>query len=119
MCRPCRAKAEAAGPTSEQLRGYQQRVADAAKQGGNIIFVAPTGSGKTAVAVAHSVHVLQQEPAARIVFLAPTVPLAQQQTGGWVDGWVGGRVGAPVMLFSLWLVRLACPPSWLGPHPSY
>lgn len=65
-----------------QLRDYQRRVAEAARADGNLILVAPTGAGKTAVAVAHAAYVLERNPAARVLFLAPTMALAQQQTGG-------------------------------------
>lgn len=46
-----------------------------------MILVGPTGSGKTAIVVAHAEAMLRLNPAARVVFLAPTVPLVQQQTG--------------------------------------
>lgn len=45
--------------------------------------MAPTGSGKTDVAVAYAVHVLQRDHSARVVFLAPTVALVEQQAGEW------------------------------------
>lgn len=78
-----RRKAGAAPPPPKSLRTYQQRLLEAAKQGGNWIIVAPTGSGKTDVAVAYAVHVLQRDHSARVVFLAPTVALAEQQAGEW------------------------------------
>lgn len=78
---PCRRKAAMAQPPLKSLRGYQQRLLEAAKQGGNWIIVAPTGSGKTDVAVAYAVHVLQRDHSARVLFLAPTVALAEQQAG--------------------------------------
>lgn len=83
-----RRKAEEAGPTPVELRGYQQRLVEADKAGTNLIFVAPTNSGKTAVAVAHAVHVLEGNPEARVLFLAPTVALATQQAGKAAGCWV-------------------------------
>jgi len=66
-----------------QLRGYQRRLVAAARSGGNFIFVAPTNSGKTAVALEHAAHVLGKDSSARVVFVAPTVALATQQAGEW------------------------------------
>jgi ERCC4-related helicase len=76
------------------LRGYQQRAVQQAAQGSNLILVCPTGSGKTAIAVAHAESVLRRDAAARIVFLAPTVPLVQQQTGGDEPVAYGGQATA-------------------------
>lgn len=79
--RPARSKAEAEGPAPAQLRVYQQRLVQAARGGANLIFVAPTNSGKTAVAKEHSAAVLGSNPQARGVFITPTVALATQQAG--------------------------------------
>ncbi|KAL4856329.1 Endoribonuclease Dicer 1 [Chlorella vulgaris] len=68
------------GPAPKALRGYQQRAVNRAATGDNMILVGPTGSGKTAIAIAHAEAMLRLNPAARVVFLAPTVPLVQQQT---------------------------------------
>ncbi|DBA88746.1 TPA: hypothetical protein ACH3X1_004165 [Trebouxia sp. C0004] len=73
-----------AAPAEEattQLRSYQQRALDHIKGGGNYILVAPTGSGKTRIAVELAGLLLQKTPEAKIVFLATTVALAQQQAG--------------------------------------
>lgn len=78
---PCRRRAGTAPPPPEVLRRYQQRPVAAIAEGHNVIHVAPTGSGKTAVAVAATLHMLQQDHRARIVFLAPSVALAEQQAG--------------------------------------
>ncbi len=50
-------------------------------KGQNHIIVAPTGSGKTRVAVEVAGLLFQRKPSARILFLTPTVALAEQQTG--------------------------------------
>ncbi|KAI7843234.1 hypothetical protein COHA_003068 [Chlorella ohadii] len=76
-----RRKAGTAPPPPEALRRYQQQPVEALMAGRNVIHVAPTGSGKTAVAVAATLCMLQQDHSARIVFLAPSVALAEQQAG--------------------------------------
>lgn len=81
LCPPARRKVEAEGPAPAQLRAYQQRLVEAARGGGNLILVAPTNSGKTAVAKEHAAYVLGGDPQARVVFIAPTVALATQQAG--------------------------------------
>lgn len=91
---PPRQKAAAQGCGPVQPRGYQARFIAVARGGGNFIFVAPTNSGKTLVAQEHAAHVLSRDPAARVVFVAPTVALATQQAGeaagtgavGWLAG---------------------------------
>lgn len=75
------------------MRGYQERVAAAARQGGNLIVVAPTGAGKTLPIVVHTAHVLERDAAARCVFLAPTQALALQQAGAGVGCMRGHRAG--------------------------
>ncbi len=45
----------------------------------NTLVVLPTGMGKTAVAMMLAVQRLKQFPKSKIIFLAPTKPLAQQQ----------------------------------------
>ncbi|KAI7838087.1 hypothetical protein COHA_008096 [Chlorella ohadii] len=78
-----RQKATAQGSGPVQLRGYQRRLVAAARSGGNFIFVAPTNSGKTAVALEHAAHVLGKDSSARVVFVAPTVALATQQAAAF------------------------------------
>jgi ERCC4-related helicase len=80
------------GPAPKALRGYQQRAVNRAATGCNMILVGPTGSGKTAIPVAHAEAMLRLNPAARVVFLAPTVPLVQQQTGKGGDSGQSGYV---------------------------
>lgn len=49
---------------------------------------ATTGAGKTAIPISLSAWLLQHAPSKRIIFLAPTVHLAQQQAG-----WRAGQGG--------------------------
>lgn len=63
------------------LHGYQKRLLDCVGKGGNHIIVAPTGSGKTRVAVEFASLILERKPTACILFLTQTVALAEQQTG--------------------------------------
>ena len=44
-------------------------------------MVMPTGSGKTEVALQHTLHLLKADPGARVVFLVPNNALASQQAG--------------------------------------
>jgi hypothetical protein len=86
----CCRKACGSGSLSEgELRSYQRQIVEEARTGANLIVVAPTGSGKTAIAIAHCAHVLEGDPQRRIVFLAPTVALAQQQAGAPVAPYRG------------------------------
>ena len=45
------------------------------------MMVMPTGSGKTEVALQHTLHLLKADPGARVVFLVPNNALASQQAG--------------------------------------
>ena len=76
-----RAVAKEVGRTNSTLHGYQQQLVECVSNGQNHIIVAPTGSGKTRVAVELAGHLFERKPTARILFLAPTVALAEQQTG--------------------------------------
>ncbi len=67
--------------TNNALHGFQQQLVDCVSKGQNHIIVAPTGSGKTRVAVEVAGLLFQRKPSARILFLTPTVALAEQQTG--------------------------------------
>lgn len=69
------------GRVNTPLHAYQTRLLDCVGKGGNHIIVAPTGSGKTRVAVELAGLVLVRKPTARIFFLTQTVALAEQQTG--------------------------------------
>lgn len=62
------------------LRGFQQKLVQAAKVGNHII-VLPTGTGKTRIVVELAHQMLQANPQSRIVVLTPTTTLAQQQQG--------------------------------------
>lgn len=60
-----------------QPREYQKRIFETCK-GKNCLVVLPTGMGKTLVALMLSIFRLKQFPESRILFLAPTRPLAEQ-----------------------------------------
>ena len=81
-CNACRQiEEQAVHRTNSTLHGYQQQLVDCVSKGQNHIIVAPTGSGKTRVAVEVAGLLFQRKPSARILFLTPTVALAEQQTG--------------------------------------
>ena len=81
-CIACRQMEEQAiDRTNSALHGYQQQLVDCISKGQNHIIVAPTGSGKTCVAVEVAGLLFHRKPSARILFLTPTVALAEQQTG--------------------------------------
>ncbi|KAG7477062.1 hypothetical protein MATL_G00089250 [Megalops atlanticus] len=70
------------GPSVVKLRDYQRELAEPALMGKNTIICAPTGSGKTMVAMEICRHHLEQgteEKKKKVVFLANTIPLCQQQ----------------------------------------
>ncbi|CAH2293986.1 probable ATP-dependent RNA helicase DDX58 [Pelobates cultripes] len=65
-----------------KLRNYQDELAQPAYQGKNTIICAPTGSGKTIVALSICDHHLKSMPAGqkgKVVFLATQVPVCEQQ----------------------------------------
>ncbi|KAK9839243.1 hypothetical protein WJX81_003834 [Elliptochloris bilobata] len=92
--------ARAGAPLKMQLRSYQQRALDRLARGGNLIFVAPTGSGKTLVAVARAAALLRSRPDARVVFLTTTTALAPQQAKEFLNSPVFSSGKARVDFFS-------------------
>ncbi|XP_051875327.1 antiviral innate immune response receptor RIG-I-like isoform X2 [Pristis pectinata] len=65
-----------------KLRAYQEELAEAAVAGDNTIICAPTGSGKTIVALHIAEHHLMERPEGekrKVCFMATTVPVFQQQ----------------------------------------
>lgn len=65
----------------ESLRGYQQWLVDKAlKDDGNVVGVLPTGTGKTLVAFTVMARALKRHPGRAVVFITPTVVLADQQS---------------------------------------
>lgn len=59
-------------------RLYQEVLAARILERGNSLVVAPTALGKTIVAVILAAHMLEKNPEKKILFLAPTKPLAVQ-----------------------------------------
>ena len=70
-------------PDKYELRSYQSELAIKAKQGKNTVICAPTGSGKTHVAldiiVSHLRRRKRMKEVARAVMFVPTIPLVNQQ----------------------------------------
>ncbi|XP_072716629.1 antiviral innate immune response receptor RIG-I isoform X3 [Ciconia boyciana] len=67
----------------KKARSYQTELAQPAVSGKNTLICAPTGSGKTFVALLICEHHFQNTPAgrkAKVVFLATKVPVYEQQT---------------------------------------
>lgn len=58
-------------------REYQERIYETCKHK-NCLVVLPTGTGKTLIALMLSIYRLKQFPESKILFLAPTRPLAEQ-----------------------------------------
>lgn len=58
-------------------REYQERIYETC-QGKNCLVILPTGTGKTLVALMLSINRLRLFPESKVLFLAPTRPLAQQ-----------------------------------------
>ncbi|MBN2127073.1 MAG: DEAD/DEAH box helicase family protein [Candidatus Diapherotrites archaeon] len=59
-------------------REYQVSLVDSVLSKGNTLIVAPTALGKTVIAVLLTAKVLEKNPERKILFLAPTKPLAVQ-----------------------------------------
>lgn len=65
-----------------KLRNYQEELAQPAYRGNNTIISAPTGCGKTFVALSICAHHLKSMPAdqkGKVVFMATKVPVYEQQ----------------------------------------
>ncbi|KAF4096228.1 probable ATP-dependent RNA helicase DDX58 [Onychostoma macrolepis] len=78
--KPAGFKGEAERSGERKLREYQKELTATADQGQNTIICAPTGCGKTIVALAISEYHLKQFPErAKIVFLATKVDVYEQQ----------------------------------------
>lgn len=65
-------------PQTVEARLYQEVLVSRIAEKGNTLVVAPTALGKTIVAVMLSAHILEKQPEKKILFLAPTKPLAVQ-----------------------------------------
>uniref|UniRef100_A0A914YZ17 Uncharacterized protein n=1 Tax=Panagrolaimus superbus TaxID=310955 RepID=A0A914YZ17_9BILA len=69
--------------SSLNLRNYQHELSEKALQGENTLICAPTGSGKTLVAIniiRHHIFEFRKEgKQCKIVFVVPSVPLVEQQ----------------------------------------
>lgn len=63
---------------SVEARSYQLEISKSVMEKGNTLVVAPTALGKTIVALLTVVQVLEKNPDKKIMFLAPTKPLAMQ-----------------------------------------
>ncbi|PIC50819.1 hypothetical protein B9Z55_001573 [Caenorhabditis nigoni] len=66
-----------------KLRTYQEELVQPALEGKNCVVVAPTGAGKTEVAIYAALNHIKerhnQKKAARVVLLVPKIPLVNQQ----------------------------------------
>lgn len=58
-------------------RQYQQKIFETCKEK-NCLVVLPTGLGKTLIALMLTIHRMKKFPGEKVVFLAPTKPLAEQ-----------------------------------------
>ncbi len=58
-------------------REYQEKIFEACKNK-NSLVVLPTGIGKTLIALMLTIDRMQKFPTEKVVFLAPTRPLAEQ-----------------------------------------
>lgn len=65
-------------------RSYQNDLFNSSKDN-NTLIVLPTGTGKTLVSVAISLHRLSESEGKKVIFLTPTKPLARQQAVAFED----------------------------------
>uniref|UniRef100_A0A1I8FV22 Helicase ATP-binding domain-containing protein n=1 Tax=Macrostomum lignano TaxID=282301 RepID=A0A1I8FV22_9PLAT len=70
---------EAAQSGIQQMRVYQEELAASGVAGFNSVIVAPTGSGKTLVSIRIAGARLEEDPDARVCFLADRKHLVEQQ----------------------------------------
>jgi len=63
---------------SVERRLYQELLVARVLEKGNSLVVAPTALGKTIVAARLAAHILEKSPESKILFMAPTKPLATQ-----------------------------------------
>ena len=70
-------------PDTIEVRLYQEVIAARVIDKGNTLVVAPTALGKTVVACMVAAHVLSKHPDKKVLFLAPTKPLAVQHDGSF------------------------------------
>ena len=59
-------------------REYQQKIFETCKDK-NCLVVLPTGLGKTLIALMLTIERMQKFPGEKVLLLAPTKPLAEQQ----------------------------------------
>jgi ERCC4-related helicase len=65
-------------PDKVEQRLYQEVITARVLEKGNSLIVAPTGLGKTAIGLMVAAKLLEKNPGKKIIFLAPTRPLALQ-----------------------------------------
>ncbi len=78
-------------------REYQQKIFETAR-GANTLVVLPTGLGKTLIALMLAVDRIKKFPGTKIVFLAPTRPLADQHFKSFASNL--GELFADMQLFT-------------------
>ena len=71
-------------PETIETRLYQELLVARVAEKGNSLIVAPTALGKTVIAVMLAAHKLQENPGTKILFLAPTKPLAVQHQKSFI-----------------------------------
>uniref|UniRef100_A0A1I7T930 RNA helicase n=1 Tax=Caenorhabditis tropicalis TaxID=1561998 RepID=A0A1I7T930_9PELO len=85
---------DSSSPAELSLRNYQEELVQPALEGKNSVIVAPTGSGKTEVAIYAALNHIRgrhsEGRAARVVMLVPKIPLVDQQKKRFLQ-YCGGR----------------------------